>query len=139
MTGKNRRENARREAQLGDDALRAAEALLELGLPNDAVSRAYYAAFHYGRAVLLLDGLEPRSHRGVVALLERRAVEGRGPSQQGVSRLARLQTFRSLADYSAGERLESERAAEECEAARAFVDEAREVLARASEVEPDEA
>ncbi len=64
MTGENRIDNARAEAALGDDALRAAEALLALGLANDAVSRAYYAAFHYARALLLLEGLEPKTHRG---------------------------------------------------------------------------
>jgi len=54
MNAPNRRDNAAREAAVGDDALRAAEALLALGLHNDAVSRAYYAAFHYARALLLL-------------------------------------------------------------------------------------
>jgi len=69
VTEANRRDNARNEAALGDDALRAADALLGLGLPNDAVSRAYYAAFHYARALLLTEGLEPKTHRGVVDLL----------------------------------------------------------------------
>ena len=45
MTPPNRHENARLEAALGDDALRAAQALVGLDLWNDAVSRAYYAAF----------------------------------------------------------------------------------------------
>ena len=57
MTRSNRGANARAEAARGDDALRAAEALLGLDLPNDAVSRAYYAAFHYGRALLLSEGV----------------------------------------------------------------------------------
>ena len=57
MTEANRLANARAEAALGDDALRAASALVELGLHNDAVSRAYYAAFHYARALLLVAGL----------------------------------------------------------------------------------
>ncbi len=49
MTNGNRRANAAAEAALGDDALEAAEALLGIDLPNDAVSRGYYAAFHYAR------------------------------------------------------------------------------------------
>ena len=40
MTDPNRRDNARAEASFGEDALLAAEALLGLGLMNDAVSRA---------------------------------------------------------------------------------------------------
>lgn len=47
---------------------RSAHALLSLGLPNDAVSRAYYAAFHDARALLVHDGVQPKTHRGVVAL-----------------------------------------------------------------------
>jgi uncharacterized protein len=99
VTEANRRKNAEAEAALGDQALRAAHALLALALPNDAVSRAYYAAFHHARAVLLLDGLEPKTHRGVVALLVQ--ASARLP-KEAVSDLARLQTFRDLADYSRG-------------------------------------
>ncbi len=128
MTRENRRENSRAEAALGDDALRAAEHLLGLGLHNDAVSRAYYAAFHYTRAVLLTEGLEPRTHRGAVAMLERQFAAPGRLDRDAVSLLARLQTFRSLADYEARERLPGERAAEEVAAARRFVDLARSLL-----------
>jgi len=123
----NRKENASREAALGDDALRAAEALLALQLYNDAVSRAYYAAFHHARALLLFDGLEPKTHRGTFALLERH-FEGTGRlSRDALSRFARLQTFRGLADYDPRERLPAERATEEVASARVFVEEARRV------------
>lgn len=106
MNAPNRKENAAREAALGDDALRAAEAVLALRPNNDAVSRAYYAAFHHARALLLLEGLEPKSHRGLFALLERHFA-GR-LSSEALSRFARLQTFRGLADYDARDRLSSE-------------------------------
>ena len=71
-----------------DDALQAASALLQLGLHNDAVSRAYYAAFHYARALLLLEGLEPKTHRGVVALLLEH-YESPGRLEAGELRLVR--------------------------------------------------
>jgi hypothetical protein len=128
MTGENRRENSRAESALGDDALRAADHLLGLGLHNDAVSRAYYAAFHYARALLLTEGLEPRTHRGVVALLERHFAAPGRLDRDAVALLARLQTFRSLADYDARERLPGERASAEVAAARRFVDLARSLL-----------
>jgi len=123
----NRKQNADREALLGDDALRAAEALLSLALYNDAVSRAYYAAFHHARALLLLDGLEPKSHRGVLALLERHFEAAGRLSKEAVSRFARLQTFRGLADYDARDRLPKDRAEAEVASAGEFVREAREV------------
>jgi len=124
----NRADNAAREAALGDDALRAAEALVGLGLNNDAVSRAYYAAFHYARALLLLEGLEPKSHRGVFSLLERHFEATGRLSREALSRFARLQTFRGLADYDSRDRLSGERAAEELSAAQLFVAEASALL-----------
>lgn len=128
MTGANRTANARAEAALGDDALRAAQALLELGLHNDAVSRAYYAAFHYARALLLLEGLEPKTHRGVVSLLMDR-YEKPGRLEPGaVSILARLQTFRGLADYDARERIAKDRADAEVAAAELFIERAKPLL-----------
>ena len=128
MTEANRLASARAEAALGDDALRAASALVELGLHNDAVSRAYYAAFHYARALLLLAGLEPKTHRGVVSLLVEH-YEKPGRLEPGaVSILARLQTFRGLADYDASERLGKERAETEVAAARLFVEKARALM-----------
>ena len=128
MTDANMRANARAEAALGDDAIRAAEALLELGLPNDTVSRAYYAAFHYARGLLLLKGLEPKTHRGVVSLLLEH-YEKPGQIEPGaVSVLARLQTFRGLADYDARGRLPTDRAGAEVAAARLFVEKAKTLL-----------
>lgn len=128
MNAANREDNARAEAALGDDALRAAHALLQLELYNDAVSRAYYAAFHYARALLLVEGLEPKTHRGVVALLLER-YERTGRLEPGsVSILARLQTFRGLADYGASGRLARERAESEVAAAQSFVASARAFL-----------
>jgi uncharacterized protein (UPF0332 family) len=136
MTEDNRQANAGAEAVLGDDALRAASALVELGLPNDAVSRAYYAAFHYARALLLVAGLEPKTHRGVISLLLER-YEKPGRLEPGVvSILARLQTFRGLADYDATARLTRDRAEAEVTAARLFVEKARALLAGASVPNP---
>jgi uncharacterized protein (UPF0332 family) len=131
MNAENRRANARDEAERGSESIRAAEALLGIDLPNDAVSRAYYAAFHYARALLYLDGLQPKTHRGVAALLtEHFEAKGR-LSADAVSALARLQTFRDLADYGSRTRLPDQRARDEVAAARRFIDEARAVLAAA--------
>jgi uncharacterized protein (UPF0332 family) len=128
LTDENRRHNARAEAGLGDDALAAAEALLAALLPNDAISRAYYAAFHYARALLLARGLEPKTHRGVLSLLAEHWEKPGGMSRDAISALARLQTFRGLADYDASARLTDERAREEVQSARGFVVLARAVL-----------
>jgi uncharacterized protein len=125
VTEQNRVDNARGEALLGDDALRAAQALLALGLFNDAVSRAYYAAFHHARALLLLDGLEPKTHRGVVTLLSQHWAASGRLSQESLSDFAALQTFRAVADYDARQRLAQAQAEAQVAAAQRFVAAAR--------------
>ena len=50
------------------EKLHASGVLLRSGDYEDAVSRAYYVAFHAARAVLLTDGLVASTHQGVVNL-----------------------------------------------------------------------
>jgi uncharacterized protein (UPF0332 family) len=82
------------------------------------------------RALLLLEGLEPKTHRGVVALLLEH-YETPGRLEAGaVSILARLQTFRGLADYDANARIAPDRAQAEVAAARRFVQQALPFLSK---------
>lgn len=77
--------------------------------------------FHYARALLLTEGLEPKTHRGVIdLLLEKFEATGRLAAEV-TSALARLQTFRGLADYDARQRLTIDRAREEVRSAERFV------------------
>jgi uncharacterized protein (UPF0332 family) len=64
LTNENRRANASSEIVRGEDALEAAEILLSSGKLADAISRAYYAAFHYARALLLSLGEDPNDPYG---------------------------------------------------------------------------
>jgi len=48
--------------------LRVARELHHRGDSDDAVSRAYYAAFHAAQAALLTEGQRADTHRGVVVL-----------------------------------------------------------------------
>jgi uncharacterized protein (UPF0332 family) len=87
------------EAERGDQALIAAETLQQNMLFYDAASRAYYATFHYARALCLAAGEEPRSHQGVAHLLSLHFVRG-GTLTVDTSRLyAGLQRFREASDY----------------------------------------
>ena len=51
------------------EKLESARILLRTGRFDDAISRAYYAAFYAARALLLLLGVEARTHEGVLAML----------------------------------------------------------------------
>lgn len=50
------------------DKAQVARELLSKNHWDDAVSRAYYAAFHAAQAALLAEGQQAESHKGVVTL-----------------------------------------------------------------------
>jgi uncharacterized protein (UPF0332 family) len=101
VTDDNKRRNLRDEIARATDALRAAEALVGLGLHADAVSRAYYGVFHLLRALLLSRGVEPKTHAGAIHLFNTELVRaGLFPSSHN-RLLAGLQRARELADYDA--------------------------------------
>ena len=125
MTEDNRRKNIAAEVRRGDESLDSAHLLLDAHKLADAVSRAYYAAFHYARALLLTTGQESRTHAGLERLLHRDLVR-EGALDADVARLfSRLQKFRQDADYTAEFVFTAAGASEEVSAARAFVAEAR--------------
>jgi uncharacterized protein (UPF0332 family) len=130
LTGENRRRNIAVEVARGDEALRESEQLVTASMPTGAVSRAYFAAFHYARALLLTIGEEARTHRGVVQLLHRDLVREGKLDPNVASLLSQLQRFRQDADYSAEMVFTSEMATRELDAARTFIDTARELLVR---------
>ncbi len=130
MTDDNRRKNIAVETKRGDESLESARILLAAALHADAVSRAYYAAFHYARALLLTVGEEPETHAGLHKLLHRDLVRD-GVLDPDVAHLfSRLQKFRLDADYAAEVVFTPSAAAEELRAAETFVAEARAVLKR---------
>lgn len=123
MTAEQLRGNATDEAARGRDALLAAEKLLEVGLGYDAASRAYYAAFHFARALCWQAGETPRTHHGVAILLSRHHVQtGKLPPDTD-RRFAALEVYRERADYETGFVLDEE-------GARLAVSEARILVER---------
>lgn len=118
MTDENRQQNLRDELERAEAALRAADALIGLDLHADAVSRCYYAVYHYLRALLYSRGVEPRSHAGAIHLFNTQLVRP-GVMDASFNRLlSGLQRSRELADYDAAVRFSADDA-------RAYVVEAR--------------
>ncbi len=104
------------ELEIAATALRAATALLGLGLGLDAVSRLYYAVFHAARAALLARELRAKTHSGQLSLFT--ATFGPTPL------LGRLLELRIDADYR------SEAFGADEPMLRALVDEATEFVER---------
>lgn len=100
MTGENAVENAQAELAKAQSARRAAHALAELKLYDDAASRLYYSVFHLVSAALLMLGVQAQTHGGVASLLGQHLVKpGLVPHQVG-RHFASLMGLRSQSDYN---------------------------------------
>jgi uncharacterized protein (UPF0332 family) len=117
------------EVEKGTNSLRAGEELLALGLFDDAVTRFYYAAFHFASAALLTEGIEATSHSGLLTLFAEHLVRtGKLPAKRA-KELKQLQAFRNAADYDRAFAFTREGAEEEAGVARGCVAELRAFLA----------
>lgn len=129
MTDDQKRAALAAEVARGDDAVEEAELLRQAGKLAGAVSRAYYGAFHYARALLLALGEEPRTHGGLTRLLQRELVRGGRMTPEVAALLSRLMTFRQDADYTAEYVFTPSMAQQGVTDARTFVAAARAILA----------
>ena len=100
MTEENRRDNIAEEIERAEAARRAAELLSQSGLFSDAVSRLYYFLFHWVRALLLTEGLEPRTHEGMLRMLAQRFVKKGAVAKEVAHTVSRLMKYREEADYN---------------------------------------
>jgi hypothetical protein len=80
--------------------LTSAQILLENNRIDDAISRAYYAAFLASKALLYLLGISPKTHQGIVTMFGLKVVkEGLLPSTIGRA-LNELFEARQTSDYA---------------------------------------
>jgi uncharacterized protein (UPF0332 family) len=128
MTGENTRKNALEDIARADEALSAARHLLAGGFNNDAVSRAYYAAFNWARALLVSKGIQAKTHRGTVQLLGLHFVKTGVLTPEVAGLLAHLATYRELVDYNPATRFTNEEAGQEIARAERFIDACRPLL-----------
>ncbi|MBI3324482.1 MAG: HEPN domain-containing protein [Candidatus Omnitrophica bacterium] len=111
-----------------NDKLRVAEQLLQSGAYDDAVSRAYYSAFHATQAVLLTEGLTANTHRALVNLFGLHLVKtGKLPARLGKF-LANLKDDRESSDYEIYSAIDQETAQRAVQEAKAFLAAAEQYL-----------
>jgi uncharacterized protein (UPF0332 family) len=99
VTDDNKRANIASELARADECLRAAAVLVEAQLLHDAESRLYYGLYHAAVALLLTEGIEPRSHAGTSSLLGLHFVRTGRMSPEDARLFARMQKYRLEADY----------------------------------------
>jgi len=111
-----------------DAKLRAADLLLAEGLPDDAASRAYYAAFHAVSALHLANGNAFSSHAQLIGRFNKDFVRtGRMPAAFARI-LTRLFQDRQLGDYGAPASISPEQARQDIDDARQLIAAIRDAL-----------
>lgn len=128
MTPDNIRRNVAAEMARAGDSLRAAAVLIEANLLHDAESRLYYAIYHGAIALLLTDGIEPRSHAGTAALLGQHFVRTGRLSAEDARLFARIQKYRLEADYGRDFVLTADALREDFAACTGFLDRVRTLI-----------
>ena len=81
------------------EKLKTAENLLAAESYDDAVSRAYYAAFHSATAMLLTEGLSADTHRGLLNLFGLHFVKTGKIDRKYGRYLSNLKDDREAGDY----------------------------------------
>lgn len=123
------RQDVEAELAHADDSLRAAQALLDLNLPNEAAGRIYYATFHAARALLFSIGIAPKSHEALRTLIALHFVKPGVLRPERSKDLAQLEGLRNAGDYDTHFVLGVKELQPEVERARQFVADARKALA----------
>ena len=77
--------------------------------------------YHWGRALLLSKGLDPKSHRGVIQLLGLHFVVKGAPAEEDAALLAHLETYRELSDYTSAADFSEQQASEEVTRTERFI------------------
>lgn len=104
-----------------EDCLKEAEILLNANEYRGTANRAYYAAFHAMRAVLILDNFDSKKHSGIIAKFREMYLKTE-LFDKGVSdEISSLFRVRSSSDYDDFYIVSKQEAAEQFEKAKNIV------------------
>lgn len=92
-------EEVAKHIELAEEELSSAQLLLQNGRLRDAISRAYYSMFHAARALLLIKGVNPKKHSGVVRMFGLHFVDEGFIEKAYAKYLTSAFSLRSRADY----------------------------------------
>ncbi|WP_447975006.1 HEPN domain-containing protein [Nitrospira sp. Kam-Ns4a] len=112
-----------------EEKVRAARDLYGKGYWDDAISRAYYAAFHAAQAALLTEGQRADTHRGLVTLFGLLLVKTGKLDRRWGKFLANLKDDREAGDYEAVSYLDEGTARRALDEAEGFVAAIRQYVA----------
>ena len=100
MNEGNKKANIREEIDRAKEAIRAADLLFENGFVRDGISKVYYFLLYHIRALLLTEGLEPKSQEGALRLFGLPFVKPGAFEAKDSHIFSKLMKFREEADYN---------------------------------------
>lgn len=114
--------------EMAESKLENSRQIFDIGLYDDAVSRAYYAMFYAAKAALLSEGIDLRRHSAAVTKFrELFVITGRVDADY-LRYLGRAQSARERSDYAPFAPLDKNGAKEVLDAAEAFIRKVKELL-----------
>ena len=118
--------------QKAERKLKVAEKLFKSEDYEDAVSRAYYAVYHATQALLLSEGEQAKSHKGVITLFGLLFVKTGKFSKNMGKYLANLKDDRESSDYEIFSFIDKETAEAALNETKTFLAEAKKYLKKAN-------
>jgi uncharacterized protein (UPF0332 family) len=125
---KGRKEYVRLRIRLARDKIKVAKLLFDNAKYRDVISRCYYAVFYAAKALLLAQGEDPSSHKGVDILFHRFCFTHKQLSENLAKIFSLMRQSRLNADYKEKVRITREDAKEALQMAKSFVKEIQSLL-----------
>lgn len=110
-----------KEVSRAKKALQAAKNLLEDGLYEDAISRAYYAILHSAKAALLTKDISVSSHKAALTMFAQNLIKSNLIEKEYGVILREEKEDREIGDYDVLEEFSYERALQRVEDAEKFL------------------
>ncbi len=110
--------------------LKTAHIDFEDGDYDSTASRCYYAMFHAAYLLLSTKGLQPKSHKGAIALIGEHLINRHELAPKQGAALRKAYELRQRGDYVLREDIGRTEAKEMLDAAGAFIENVEEALAR---------
>ena len=113
-----------------EDCLREAELLLNAEEYKGAANRAYYAAFHSLRAVLILNEFDSKKHSGIIAKFRENYLKTELFSKEISDYISSLFRVRSASDYDDFYIVSKEEAKSQLEKAKVILEQVKLYLSK---------
>ena len=119
---------SRIEIERAVEELSAAKALHENAIYFKSIASAYYAIYHASKALLLLKGIDPKTHEGVERMFGLYFIKTNEFDVSVGKALGRLMKMRQEADYHPEIPFTGDESTEAIQMAAAFIEKARELM-----------